>query len=129
MENTPEHNAPGCAHLLVHRSVLKGIIVSSCSRTENDPAVLQKVIANVQREVARKEDTLRQLNIVKAHRKKNKEEPINDLIDQWRSAAQQAILDFQQHMAEPRPGLKDILVNFQIEPSVIGYSEDDDCFV
>ncbi|XP_037577073.1 swi5-dependent recombination DNA repair protein 1 homolog [Dermacentor silvarum] len=112
MENpTPEENAPRCDLL------------------ENDPAVLQKAIANVQREVSRKEDILRQLNIVKAHRKKNEEEPIVDLIDQWRSAAQQAILDFQQHMAEPRPGLKDILSNFQIEHSVIGYSEDDDCFV
>ncbi|KAH6947609.1 hypothetical protein HPB50_020186 [Hyalomma asiaticum] len=60
---------------------------------------------------------------------RNQEEPITNLINQWRSAAQQAILDFQEHMAEPKPGLKDILSNFQIEPSVIGYSEDDDCFV
>lgn len=94
-----------------------------------DPSLLRKAIADAQEEVSRKEDILRQLNIVKAHRKKNQEEPIDDLIDQWRAAAQQAILDLQQHMPEPRPGLKDILSNFHIEHSVIGYSEEDDCFV
>ncbi|XP_049267859.1 swi5-dependent recombination DNA repair protein 1 homolog isoform X3 [Rhipicephalus sanguineus] len=113
---TPEENAPRCKDQLVQQ-------------IEGDQALLQKAIANAQREVSRKEDILRQLNIVKTHRKKNQKEPITELIEQWRSAAQQAILDFQQHMAEPRPGLKDILSNFQIEPSVIGYSEDDDCFV
>lgn len=94
-----------------------------------DPSLLLKAIAEAQAEVSRKEDILRQLKIVKAHCKKNQEEPIDDLIDQWRAAAQQAILDLQQHMPEPRPGLKDILSNFHIEPSVIGYCEEDDCFV
>ncbi|KAK8768263.1 swi5-dependent recombination DNA repair protein 1 homolog [Amblyomma americanum] len=96
---------------------------------KNEVALLRKAIADVQQEVTRKEGILRQLNIVKAHRKKNQEEPIDDLIDQWRSAAQQAILDFQQNMPEPKPGLKDILSQFQIEHSAIGYSEDEDCFV
>uniref|UniRef100_A0A023G9X2 Swi5-dependent recombination DNA repair protein 1 homolog n=1 Tax=Amblyomma triste TaxID=251400 RepID=A0A023G9X2_AMBTT len=96
---------------------------------ENDPALLRKAIAEVQQEVTRKEGILRQLNIVKAHRKKNQEEPIDDLIDQWRSAAQQAILDLQQNMPDPKPGLKDILSQFQIENSAIGYDEDEDCFL
>uniref|UniRef100_A0A6M2E1T9 Swi5-dependent recombination DNA repair protein 1 homolog n=1 Tax=Amblyomma tuberculatum TaxID=48802 RepID=A0A6M2E1T9_9ACAR len=96
---------------------------------KNDPVLLRKAIADVQREVTRKEDILRQLKIVNAHRKKNQEEPIDDLIEQWRSAAQQAILDFQQTMPEPKPSLMDILSKFQIEHSVIGYSEDEDCFV
>ncbi|KAL3193156.1 hypothetical protein MRX96_058646 [Rhipicephalus microplus] len=55
---TPEENSPRCK-----------------DTPENDPSLLQKAISNAQREVSRKEDILRQLNIVKSHRKKNQEEP------------------------------------------------------
>lgn len=95
----------------------------------SDSGALQKAITNAKARISEKQELLRQLNMVKAHRNKNNEEPIDNLVAQWRSGAQEALMDLQKHMPEPKPTLKEILANLQIEHPLVGYHEEDDCFV
>lgn len=94
----------------------------------SDANSLRQSIAELKAEISKKQELLRKLNMVETHRNKNNEDSIEDLIAQWRSAAQDALTDLQKQMPEPKPTLKDMLANLHIEHSTVGYNEEDDCF-
>ncbi|CAN8006039.1 unnamed protein product [Ixodes pacificus] len=94
----------------------------------SDAHSLRKAIAEMKAEISKKRELLRKLHMVKTHRIKNSENSIEDLISQWRLAAQDALTDLQKQMPEPKPSLKNMLANLNIEHSLVGYNEEDDCF-
>lgn len=53
---------------------------------------------------------------------------LQDLIDKWRSACQQAVLDLHHLVAEPRPSLSQLVKELGIDSKLVRFDETEEYF-
>ncbi|XP_070539703.1 swi5-dependent recombination DNA repair protein 1 homolog isoform X2 [Ptychodera flava] len=79
--------------------------------------------------VSEKEETLRKLKMVKMYRSKNDLEQLQHLIDKWRNASQDILLELQDKLPmETKPKLKELISNWNLDAEMLHFDEEMDCF-
>ncbi|XP_022238995.1 swi5-dependent recombination DNA repair protein 1 homolog [Limulus polyphemus] len=85
-------------------------------------------LSELQGQIAKKEDILRKLKMVKVYRLKNDPATFEQLIVKWRRITQEAVQDLHQRMPEPRPLITDLINHLQIDHKLLGYVAEDMTF-
>lgn len=95
----------------------------------NDCAELTEMLEALKREIAKKEEQLRELKLVQHYRTENEPERFQELIDKWRKVAQQAILKLHSRAPEPKPSLTELINQMHIDHELVKYNADEEDFV
>ncbi|XP_076439692.1 uncharacterized protein LOC143279519 [Babylonia areolata] len=79
-------------------------------------------------ELAQQKEVLRKLHMVRTYRAKHDLLELQGLIDKWRSACQQAVLDLHRLTSDPRPSLTQLVCQLGIDQKLVCYNEEEECF-
>ncbi|KAI0242144.1 hypothetical protein LSAT2_014635 [Lamellibrachia satsuma] len=90
---------------------------------------LKKHKAAIQEKIARDEERLRKLKMVKMYRTKNNLTELQRLIELWRSVSQRALEQLLEQAQEPGATMRSLIDHLQLSHELIGYNAEDDSFV
>ncbi|KAK7485869.1 hypothetical protein BaRGS_00022864 [Batillaria attramentaria] len=103
-------------------------LLDKAQTTDKEATELQREKRMLMAKVAERREILRKLNMVRTYRTKNDLQQLQGLIDKWRSASQEAVLDLQQLITEPRPSLTSLVKQLGIDAGLLGYNEEEESF-
>ncbi|XP_033102739.1 swi5-dependent recombination DNA repair protein 1 homolog isoform X1 [Anneissia japonica] len=78
--------------------------------------------------VLQKQESLRQLRLVKLYRTKNDLSELQKLIDKWRGACQESLSELQERMPEPRPSINELIQLWQLDQDLLRYKTEEQSF-
>jgi hypothetical protein len=84
-------------------------------------------LKQLDQQIAAAKDRVRTLRLVKTYRTKNDLNRLQELIDKWRSTAQQLYLDVHEGMQLSTP-LKTLIDSMQVPYKLLDFDEENDCF-
>eukprot|EP00794_Sanderia_malayensis_P009754 gene9754-10751_t len=96
---------------------------------EHQEMILVGEINQLQKQVDSGQEKLRKLKMVQLYRKKNDLANLEDLIQKWKTASQEVIVDLQNNLPEPRPTISEMLKSFQIDEGLLNYNQENGDFI
>lgn len=80
-------------------------------------------------ELATKEEIVRKLKLVKLYRSKNDLTELQQLIIDWRTACQNALLDYLDKIPQPKPTIGELLDHLHIDYKLLNYDSELEEFI
>ncbi|XP_071949222.1 swi5-dependent recombination DNA repair protein 1 homolog [Antedon mediterranea] len=100
-------------------------------KLKQDQECIEDLLAErttLQKLVSQKQETLRQLRLVKLYRAKNNLPELQILIDKWREACQQSLTELHMQMPTPKPSINDLIQLWHLDANLLQYKKDEDSF-